>query len=140
MTARTPEFELEYKKAKRSGKLPGLHGEKILKKFTYWRYIKCKFHHNKLNTEEHYLVVLDRKEKDWFGKLTNNEIIELWRDVFPWVQSTGRQYAKLNFEAMRSVKDIPHIHCCDHLPQFAQKTPCRKMLGTKKESSQTLFQ
>ena len=117
MGVRTPEFELEYKKARRSGKLPGLLGEPAIKEWKYWRYIKCKFYHNKLNTEDHYLVVLKRKEKNWWKGLTDAEVLELWRVILPEFEHE-RHYGRFNFYRLRSVKDIPHIHICDHLPEY----------------------
>jgi len=108
MTMRTKETEEEYQLAKKNGDIENLTEVEPKFKWTYWNLISNKFPHDKINTN-HDIIVLKRECDLW--ELTNYEIYELFREILPFLDK-HYDYLKLNFESMRSVNNVPHLHVC----------------------------
>lgn len=114
MTARTAPMEQAYQDAKTKGELEPLHEIAPIKEWTYWKLVPNRFPHDKLNTK-HLMLVLKREVDLW--SLSNYEIYELWREILPELDSQY-DYVKLNFQAMRSVNGVPHLHVCVYREEF----------------------
>ena len=121
MSVRTPEMDALYQADKEAGRTVALCDLPAIKEWYYFKFVNCKYYHNRICTENHYMIVLKRKCPDWWQGMTNNEIMELFRVIIPELdpKEKGHHFMKLNFEAMRSVSEYPHWHVCEYLPEFA---------------------
>jgi hypothetical protein len=117
MTARTEKTEQAYQEARARGDLQALDEIEPIREWTHWKLVENRFPHDKLNCR-HFILALKRKvaPEDYWG-LTEYELYELWWDIFPEVDNEFH-YVKINLAELRSVNNVPHLHLCDHLPEF----------------------
>ena len=117
MTARTEEMEARYQEAKRVGDLESLEQITPEGEWVHWKLVPNRFPHDKLNTRHLMLVLKRRVEDGKYWDLREGELFELWWDIFPELDKEFH-YFKINGEALRSIGNVPHIHVCDHKPEF----------------------
>lgn len=115
MTARTEATERAYQQARKNGTLDNLIDVEPVREWTHWKLIENRFPYDKLNTK-HFMVVLKREPESYWA-LNEYELYELWWDIIPELDNEFH-YLKINLQQLRSVNGIPHIHVCDHKPEF----------------------
>ena len=114
MSARKRKTDRQYKKDKADGKLKPLHEEEFLCEWKYWRFIENKYPHNRI-VKRHYMVVL--KRECHIFEIAEEELKELWYTVFKELDD-WYDFAKVNFQPMRSINNIPHIHICEYRRKY----------------------
>lgn len=113
MTARLPSTELAYQTAIKNGDVEPLHMVPAIKQWRYWKLIKNRFPHDKLNTR-HNMIVLLRECSLW--DIAPAELLELWL-IFAEMDAEY-DYIKINLKSLRSVHGIPHIHIADYKDEY----------------------
>jgi hypothetical protein len=117
MSARTDELEAAYQLAKERGELQALNQIPPIEEWFYWNRVINKFKHDKFYIV-HEMLVLKRKPRTYW-ELTNYEILELFRDIFPELDQRGyHDIFKGNFKPMRSVDDYFHIHIATYIEEY----------------------
>lgn len=107
MSLRRPLDQWKYTRYLKSGRSQPLNELPAIQEFTYWNLVEAGFKHNRHHTE-HLMLVLKRPHCDIWN-ITNNEIYELWREIFPALDN-NYHYVKINLKQMRSIHGYVHIH------------------------------
>lgn len=114
MSLRADFLEDYYKEYKKTAPKNALHKEPSVVEWKFWRLINNNFPYTKIATA-HALVVLKRDCSIY--EISAEELAELWMTILPWADKIY-DVSLINLSAMRSVRNTPHVHLINYLPEF----------------------
>ena len=108
MTMRTPETEAKYATDRLNNNLTPLNKVEPMKEWRFWKLIENSYPHDRHHTVHHMLVLKRPRPNVWRINLFE------WLELCRILEEVNPQYDywKVNFSALQSIKNLPHIHLC----------------------------